>query len=116
MQVLITKILICFIVLFCVILWFFVLTDDDSVVSFRFKRSFGMIGRTVRNVYLEGNVRKAFAAYCKRHGIKKAAEGLCLMIRELLPEYKALTEIPEPPTKIPDSEKLSDSTSQPAVG
>jgi hypothetical protein len=74
-----------------------------------------MIGRTVRNVYLEGNVRKALTIFCARHGIVKAADGICMAIREL-PEYKALTEIPKPPTEIPDNEKLNDSQAQPAVG
>lgn len=74
-----------------------------------------MIGRTVRNVYLEGNVREALAIFCHKHGIIKAAEGLCMAVREL-PEYKSLLEISKTPTKIPDNENLNDSQTQPAVG
>jgi len=74
-----------------------------------------MIGRTVRNVYLEGNVREALTIFCRKHGIVKAAEGLCMAVR-VLPEYKSLLEISKTPVKIPDDEKLNDSNAQPAVG
>jgi hypothetical protein len=87
---------------------------DDGVVSFRFNRNLKMIGKQT-NVTLNGKVKEALRLYCARHGIKRAVEGIRQLIRET-PEYKALTEIPEPPTKIPDDENLSDSTSQPAVG
>ena len=73
-----------------------------------------MIGRTVRKVELDGNVRKALAVYCERHGVFNAAEGIRLVIREL-PEYKTLTEIPNPPTKTPNDEKLNDSQTQSTV-
>ena len=72
-----------------------------------------MIGRTVRSVELEGNVRKALAMYCERHGVKKAAEGIRMIIREL-PEYKSLLEISAPPI----AENINDSitTPQPTNG